>query len=554
MKRKQREGQAQETLPASTTSQVITAVQYYQMSLIEKARYGASFGIPTTLIFALLGSGEGSLVLGLIVGLSTGYFSEEVKSGLIDKLPRPREKPGARRRKLRWWLTGESDHDDQPSPAHEVPQQHDSRQTVAPPLSDIDRLFQMGREQEKPSSIPRLLPNDIIRHTEPDDYQICIGRSLTKPGNPPVWINFYCQHLKIIGASQYGKSSMAAYILYVITRTHAPENVQIALLDLEHKTSKLFTTCDHVARVTINGQPVTLHARSYEEVLEHLGHCVEIMNQRYRLSEAEAEQEPLLVVYVEEFLDLKDHFKKLVDATSGDDKEAAKKDYAQLVFRVSQLARRGLKAKLQLLLCAQVDYRDEDFREALVNITGGMSFNVDPPAARAAGFIRGDLLKRNMEENKRGQAVTETLDCKDLVLAPQYDLREKLRALDKRRRQAAPLPGGKQTTIIAPAATRELPDEEVTAHLPEEPPDEELDEPGGMVILGKDQVTGKTVSITREQFEVAVNLRECGMSTGYRDLMKPFGLSEHHAKVLNQKIRTILEKKPIDIASARTRE
>src|SRR5947207_7462740 len=88
-----------------------------------------------------------------------------------------------------------------------------------------------------------------------------------------------------------------------------------------------------------------------------------------------------------------------------------------------------------------------------------MSFNVDPPAARAAGFIRGDLLKRNTQDNKRGQAVVETLDCKDLILAPEYNLKEKLRALDKRR-QSAPLPNGKRTTIITPANTLKLPEQE----------------------------------------------------------------------------------------------
>ena len=408
----------------------------------------------------------------------------------------------------------------------------------------------MERQKDEVIGIQRLLPNDIIRHTPPDNYQICIGRSLTRPGNPPVWINFYCQHLKIIGASQYGKSSMAAAILYLITRTHGPENVQIALLDLEHKTSKLFADCQHIARVTINGERITLHAKSYEEVLAHLGYCVEVMNQRYALSEEEVEQEPLLVVYVEEFLDLKDYYKRLIDSTSGDAREAAKRDYSQLVFRISQLARRALKVKIQLLLCAQVDYRDEDFREALVNITGGMSFNVDPPAARAAGFIRADLLKRNMEDNKRGQAVVETLDCKDLILAPEYNLKEKLRALDKRR-QSAPLPNGKQTTIIAAGSTLKLPEEALSTEQMEEPPQKD---DGDTIILGKDQITGRVVSLTREQFEVALNLRECGMSTGYRDLMRPFGLSEHHAKVLNQKIRTTLEDKPIDIATARARE
>jgi hypothetical protein len=51
---------------------------------------------------------------------------------------------------------------------------------------------------------------------------------------------------------------------------------------------------------------------------------------------------------------------------------------------------------------------------------------------------------------------------------------------------------------------------------------------------------GKDVSLSMQQFEVAVRLRKNGMSTGYRDLMTTFELSEHHAKVLNARIRTEL--------------
>src|SRR5579859_3321096 len=242
------------TAPATIPPKAITAVEYYQMTFVEKVQYAVSFGIPLGLALEIMGAGGGGLLLALIIGLTTGYFSEEVKSGIIDKLPRPREQTGTRKRKLHWWLTGQQTQEAQPlqeqQSSEEQPEQN-SDQVEAPPLSEIDQLFQAEQAKEEIVGIQRLHPNDIIRHTEPDDYRICIGRSLTRPGNPPVWINFYCQHLKIIGASQYGKSSMAACILYLITRTHGPENVLLALLDLEHKTSKLFTNCDHVARVNI---------------------------------------------------------------------------------------------------------------------------------------------------------------------------------------------------------------------------------------------------------------------------------------------------------------
>lgn len=460
MKRKETE-EREVHVPQGNMTKAAAEELYYQMTLYQKVQYAMSFGVPFTLAFEILGAQVGGLALGFFIALATGYFSEEIKYGFLDKLPLPREQIKERRRKLQWWLTGNKVQDVPSLPENGAGQQETQAtgKTQDPPLSEIDQLFQAaGREPEDVVGVQRLHPNDIIRNTkELDQYWICIGRSLTKPGNPPVWINIYCQHLKIIGASQYGKSSMAACILYLITRTHSPNNVRIALLDLEHKTSKLFTDCQHIAKFNRGGQQIPLHAKSYEEVLEHLGYCVDIMNQRYTLTEEEVEEEPLLIIYLEEFLDLKDYFKLLVENSSGEAKEEAKKNYSELISRVTKLARRALKVKMQLLLCAQVNYRDEDLREALVNIAGGMSFNVDPPAARAAGFIRTNLLKRNTTDNKRGQAVVETLDCKDLVLAPEYNLKKMLLKLSQK--QKVPLPHGNTTTIIGPSNTQKLPEE-----------------------------------------------------------------------------------------------
>jgi hypothetical protein len=55
---------------------------------------------------------------------------------------------------------------------------------------------------------------------------------------------------------------------------------------------------------------------------------------------------------------------------------------------------------------------------------------------------------------------------------------------------------------------------------------------------------GKDVSLTQEQFHFAVKLRKTGRSTGYRDLIPVFDLSEHHAKELNKRIRQALGQAP----------
>src|SRR5437763_931490 len=80
--------------------------------------------------------------------------------------------------------------------------------------------------------------------------------------------------------------------------------------------------------------------------------------------------------------------------------------------------------------------------------------------AQPAGFVRTDLLKRNVEEDKKGQAVVETPDCKDLVLAPEYDLKKKLLAFEKERKAQNPTASkGQRPRMVAPANTHKFNDQ-----------------------------------------------------------------------------------------------
>lgn len=288
-----------------------------------------------------------------------------------------------------------------------------------------------SQEVKTEASIRRLTIEQIVSHIEPNSFKIYIGRSLTKPGNPPVQVGFYKQHFKFIGASQRGKSAMAAAFLDIVTRTHDPEHVLIALLDLEDQTSRLFADLPHVAEVATDKGTYPLYARSHEEVLHRLRLIMLIMDERYSMDKSQVLQEPILLVYVEEFLALKDYFKNLISGKTGEAKKQAEKEYADLIFCISEIARRGLKVRIQLLLCAQVNYRDEDLQEALVNVVAGLSYAVLPTAAQAAGFYDHEMLKRCARNDKVGEAVAQMPDCKDLVLAPEYDLEQKLIDLEK---------------------------------------------------------------------------------------------------------------------------
>ena len=326
-----------------------------------------------------------------------------------------------------------------------VPEEDSEAANLQP---EEDTAFAHTAAQTDVPGVARLTIEQIVSHIERNSYEVYIGRSMTRPNYPAVRINFYKRHLKLLGASQHGKSSMAAALLEIILRTHDPYRVQLVLLDHENRASRLFADVPHLAKVRLGEQVVRLHARSERQVLEHLEYLVGLIDYRYtHLSEEELDQQPLVIVYLEEFIDLKDYFKHRIDLVGKDDKEQAKWDYARLVFCVKQIARRGLKVLVQLLMCAQVDYRDEDLQEALVNVTSGMSFCLRVTAAQAAGFYQTELLQRNAKEDKIGQAVVEMPDCKDLILAPACDLRARLKALEKAERQGISIDASKHTRL-----------------------------------------------------------------------------------------------------------
>ena len=295
--------------------------------------------------------------------------------------------------------------------------------------SELDTLFQTRATKEDNNGITRLTIAQMVEHSQHNDYRIWIGRSLTDPTHKAVQINFYKQHFRFMGASQRGKSSMVAAFLEIVTRTHSPSYVQLALLDMEDQTSKLFAHLPHIATIKRDGQRIRLYARTPDEVLERLINVVEIMRYRYGLPIEQLRALPILLVYLEEFLALKNEFKSRVDRCkkkSQVEQQQAQSDYATLVYCIESLCQQGLKARVQLLLCAQVEYADDDFKEALVNVQCGFAFCVRPTAAASAGFQNGALIRRNARDNKVGQAVVETPDCNDLVLAPEYDREQRL--------------------------------------------------------------------------------------------------------------------------------
>ena len=130
--------------------------------------------------------------------------------------------------------------------------------------TEVDSLFVQETLSSVVAGIERITIDQMVRHTTRNSYEVYIGRSLTRPGNKAVKINFYKRHIKLIGASQHGKSSMAASLLEAIIRTHDNEHVLLALLDLENKTSRLFADAPHIAELFV-GNKLDLHARTMKK-------------------------------------------------------------------------------------------------------------------------------------------------------------------------------------------------------------------------------------------------------------------------------------------------
>ena len=381
---------------------------------------GASVPIVESIIAISHGGIVGGIVGLGVSGLVWLFADEMAKNGRGITLPAPSSKQRAARSGqpgiFERMLTGKDDREED-----------NVDQAPAP----RDPLFQKASGAEDTGGIERLTVDQIVANSTQNDFKIWIGRSLTLDGNPAMQINFYKNHFKFIGGSQKGKSSMVAAFLEIVTRTHDAKHIQLILLDMESLTSWLFADLPHVAKMRVqSGETVKMHATNKEQVLQYLIQSVAIMNKRYETIQREGiaalKKMPVMLVYVEEFLRLKAYFKAQIKIAKN--KEQAESDYATLIYCINELAGRGLKSRMQLLLCAQMDYADEDFREAMGNIGCGFSFCVRQEAALSAGFTNAKLLAANERSKKVGQAVVETPDCNDLILAPQYDLEARLEA------------------------------------------------------------------------------------------------------------------------------
>ena len=222
-------------------------------------------------------------------------------------------------------------------------------------------------------------------------------------------------HFKLIGSSGFGKSCLAASILDQAIKLNGPDVLQIALLDLEHKTSVLFEDAPHLVEYkAAGGRRVPLASTNADEVATHLGHLKSILDQRAKLNEYDLQQQPVILIYVEEMLSLQ--------------YEVDPKLLSQMLADLSVLALRARKYRMFLLACAQTDYSTPELKNAQKQFRSRIAFAVDVTSARAAGFMSSDLIKQNFMTAEKGDGhfVLEYPGYAGICVAPAFDVRAML--------------------------------------------------------------------------------------------------------------------------------
>lgn len=284
-----------------------------------------------------------------------------------------------------------------------------------------------------PMSAPLARPSlaRLVEAVEYNSFDIALGANVTT-GQPIVTTIIDC-HLKIIGASGQGKSSLVASLLDQFRQTHDKQHLQIAILDLEDKTGRLFAGDEHVR----------MHARNQADVARALLALADFMEKRYQLTsrygEAWLDDQPHILIYFEEFIDWKRNLPKFVD-----------KETCELALNAfTTLSTRGRKANMHLMVCTQVNYADQELTEAFAQFVGiNVCLGLKVQAALAAGFIETDLIKENYAAKTPGRFVVEKQGGAETGIAADYDARARLKEL----------PGRAESRMLAGTIVEEVPD------------------------------------------------------------------------------------------------
>lgn len=267
-------------------------------------------------------------------------------------------------------------------------------------------------DEEEPEDYSAPTVQDCLEKLRYNELQLCLGtEALT--GESRVVSFEKGVHFKIIGSSGMGKSCDAAGTLYQLTEMNDQDHLLLALLDMEHMTSRLFENCNHIAELRHRGSYVPMVATDADQVAQRLILLCKELDRRASNNILNA---ALLLIYVEEFLSLR--------AAILDEKLKE-----SMLASFTRLAVQGRKYRMYLLACAQDDYADEQLKSAKNQFGARKAYCVSPTAARSANFVATDLIKKNYENAVPGQYVLEGVYGKPtLMLAPRFSVERELDA------------------------------------------------------------------------------------------------------------------------------
>jgi hypothetical protein len=147
------------------------------MPFAEKARYFGYVALGTTGITELvLRMGGAGLLAALAAGGLAAYWSEEIRDGILDKLPAPRQARASRLGRLSWWLTGQAPraHAEQtedeagpgdvapaPRPSRE-PRAHAEQRPAVPPAPQSPNMGAPGRPAPSVRLCDQGAPDELL--------------------------------------------------------------------------------------------------------------------------------------------------------------------------------------------------------------------------------------------------------------------------------------------------------------------------------------------------------------------------------------------------------
>lgn len=270
------------------------------------------------------------------------------------------------------------------------------------------------KEQEPPLLLPAPPTEDFLM-SRIKENSFTVSPGVRASTGEPVLIDITAvPHGKLIGASGFGKSTCMYIMLRQVVEMNHPNRLQLALLDLEHKTSRLLEDYPHIASLRVGKRLVQMVATDADMVAEYLGYLKRELDRCAALSEQELIEQLVLLIYVEEMLSLQ--------------YEVIDPKLLKIIFHsLLILSVRGRKYGMFLYACMQTDYSTDELKvsQKMFRFRGAAS--VDVSAARAAGFQNVDLVKQNFQTGKPGQLVIEYPSFSDLVIVPDLELKRLLR-------------------------------------------------------------------------------------------------------------------------------